>query len=126
VDLGNGWRLRAQVQDDGETAQQMARENADPYQAWFDFGKRHPHLNIRSRLPGERFHPLGMGGKSMKISDFMINQKIPQRARSVWPLICKGNEIVWVPGYQLAHTYRLMSDSKQVVKLSLIFLGKKA
>ena len=34
----------------------------------------------------------------MKISDFMINQKIPQRARAGWPLVCYGDEIVWVTG----------------------------
>jgi hypothetical protein len=44
---------------------------------------------------------------SAKLSDFMINQKMPRRARGTWPLLCKGDEIIWVPGYQIAHEYRL-------------------
>ena len=37
-------------------------------------------LSVRCRQPGDRFQPLGMG--HTRVSDFMINEKIPQRARS--------------------------------------------
>lgn len=60
-----------------------------------------------------------MDGKSVKISDFMINQKIPQRARAGWPLVCYGDEIVWVTGYQVGHPYRVTTQSRWVVNLRL-------
>jgi tRNA(Ile)-lysidine synthase len=119
LNLGSGWILRADVPKDLESAQIEAAENIDPYRIWLDLGKRNPLLGVRQRRPGDRFQPLGMGGKSMKVSDFMINQKIPQRARAGWPLILSGDEIVWVPGYQMGHPFRLRTVAKQIVKLSL-------
>lgn len=120
LDLGNGWILKAEILEDLETAQKYAKENHDPFQAWIDLEEQQPFLKVRPRLSGDRFKPLGMGGKSMKISDFMINQKIPQRARADWPLVCIGDEIVWVPGHRLGHNFRMQASKHLVVKLSLI------
>jgi len=117
--LGNDWILKAEIPPDGEIAIRDARGNSDPYQAWIDLGEREPLLNIRSRLLGDRFQPLGMEGKSMKISDFMINQKIPQRARAGWPLVCYGDEIVWVTGYQTGYPSRVTTQARRVVNLRL-------
>ncbi|NDJ61186.1 MAG: tRNA lysidine(34) synthetase TilS, partial [Chloroflexi bacterium] len=36
---------------------------------------------LRSRRPGDRFAPLGMQGHTQKISDWMIDHKVPQRLR---------------------------------------------
>lgn len=119
LDLGNGWTLRAEIPADITATQKAAQENRDPYRVWIDLGNQHPLLDIRPRRPGDRFQPLGMDGKSMKISDFMINQKIPQRVRAGWPLVCAGTEIVWVPGYRLGHSFRLWGESKRIVTLYL-------
>jgi tRNA(Ile)-lysidine synthase len=119
LDLVNGWLLRASFCLDVESAKEEAHDNQDPLRAWIDLGNRQPILNVRPRLPGERFQPLGMGSQSMKLSDFMINQKIPQRARENWPIICLDDEIVWLPGYRLAHPFRLTEKSQRVVFLQL-------
>jgi tRNA(Ile)-lysidine synthase len=117
--LGNGWRFTAELLSEGAAALPEALGNCDPYQAWIDLGDRQPRLMLRPRYLGDRFQPLGMAGKSMKLSDFMINRKIPRRARAGWPLVCVGDEIAWLPGYGLAHPFRLSGDSKSVVRLSL-------
>ncbi len=119
LDLGSGWILKAEIPSDVESAKIEAQGNRDPNRAWIDLGGRQPLLNIRPRLPGDRFQPLGMGGKSVKISDFMINQKIPQRARAGWPLVISGDEIVWVPGYRLAHPFRLTDQARNIVFLQV-------
>ena len=74
-------------------------------------------LEVRGRRPGDRIRPLGMQGGSQKLSDLMINVKIPRRAREGWPLVLSGGEIVWVPGYRLAHPFRLRAGTRQVVRL---------
>ena len=119
LDLGDGWFLRAEIPNSCEVAFTEARENCDPYQAWIDLGDRQPRLKVHSRQPGDRFQPFGMGGKSIKLSDFMINLKIPQRARGGWPLVCLGDDIVWVPGFRLADSYRLTRETRQAVFLSI-------
>jgi len=121
VELLQGWRLKAEIVRDVEAARQQALENADPYRAWIDLKDSEPTLNIRPRRPGDYFHPFGMGGKSSKVSNFMINQKIPARVREGWPLVCLGDEIAWVPGYRIGHGFRVSGDTQQAVFLQLIF-----
>ena len=47
-----------------------------------------------SRLPGDRFFPLGLQGRGQKVSDFMIKQKVPSAARGRWPLLCSGTTVL--------------------------------
>ena len=56
---------------------------------------------------------------SLKLSDFFVNVKLPGRARAGWPLICTGETIAWIPGYRLAHPFRITQDTRQVLKLVL-------
>jgi tRNA(Ile)-lysidine synthase len=55
----------------------------------------------------------------MKLADFMVNVKLPRRARDRWPVICAGDDIVWVPGYRLGHPFRLTKNTTKVIFLSL-------
>jgi tRNA(Ile)-lysidine synthase len=74
---------------------------------------------LRTARPGDRFQPMGMPGGSQSLSDFMVNHKLPRRARPGWPLVCVGKMIAWVPGYRLGHGYQLSSDTLQVIHLTL-------
>jgi tRNA(Ile)-lysidine synthase len=95
----------------------------DGFQAWLDHDALGDELLLRRRQPGDRFQPLGLTEGSVKLSDFMINEKMPQRARAAWPLLCKGPEIIWLPGYRLAHPYRLQAQTKRALHLQLLRQG---
>jgi hypothetical protein len=56
---------------------------------------------------------------SVKISDLMINRRLPQRARSAWPLVLSGAQIAWTPGLHTAHAFRLTGASRSAVHLQL-------
>lgn len=120
VKLPEGWRLKADVLDDLASAQAEALDNTDPYRAWIDEGNLRTGLIVRTRKPGERFTPLGMNQGSIKISEFMINEKLPRRARSAWPLVCTMDEVVWIPGLRLAQPFRLKPTTQKVIRLHLI------
>lgn len=51
-------------------------------------------LRLRTRRPGDRFKPKGMGGRSRKVKDWMIDRKIPRELRSRIPLVCANGEII--------------------------------
>jgi len=104
---------------DIETARQSAHGNGNSFIAWMDAGLTGDRFNIRTRRAGDHFQPLGMDGHSIKLSDFFVNVKLPERARRKWPLILVGNEIVWVPGFRLAHPYRITEETKRAVKMVL-------
>ncbi|MBL8099851.1 MAG: tRNA lysidine(34) synthetase TilS, partial [Anaerolineales bacterium] len=74
---------------------------------------------LRVRRAGDHFSPLGMEGHTQKISDFFVNEKVPQRARDRWPLLCAGDEIIWVPGFRPAHVHRLTDETKHVIYFSI-------
>lgn len=119
LELLNGWILQVDVVKDHQVAKRKALKNLDPFQTWMDLGKDQHHILIRDRRAGDVFKPLGMGGRKMKLSDFMINSKIPRRTRSRWPLVCVCGEIAWVPGYRLAHPFRLTGEAQKVVILKV-------
>ena len=58
-------------------------------------------LCVRTRLPGDRFQPLGMSG-TKKLKDFMIDEKIPNSMRDSVPLIVTSKGIAWVAGWRIA------------------------
>jgi tRNA(Ile)-lysidine synthase len=118
--LENDWVVIAEVCRDYKSVRETATENTNPYQVWLDKDKLSQPLSVRARLPGDRIQPLGMNGSSMKVSDLMINLKLPPRSRATWPLVCAANEVLWVAGCRSSHIARLRVDTSQVIHLTLM------
>lgn len=117
--LSGGWKLSCERWNIASLAMEQAKSNDDPFQAWLDAKGISDALELRVRQDGDRFEPFGMDGHEMKISDFFINVKLPQRARDRWPLLCMGEKVVWVPGYRPAHPFRLTSSTRQALYFSM-------
>jgi tRNA(Ile)-lysidine synthase len=56
-----------------------------------------------------------MESHSKKISDLFVNEKIPQRARENWVLLCSGADIIWAAGIRAAHFCRVTEKTKRVI-----------
>jgi tRNA(Ile)-lysidine synthase len=119
VNLSGGWKMTCERWNIASLAMEQARINDDPFQVWLDASGIADALELRPRHDGDRFEPLGMNGHHMKISDFFVNVKLPQRARDKWPLLCMGEKVVWVPGYRPAHSFRLTDSTRQALYFSL-------
>jgi len=117
--LSGGWKLNCERWNIASLAMEQARLSDDPFQVWLDAKGISDALELRVRQEGDRFEPLGMHGHMLKISDFFINVKLPQRARDRWPLLCVGEKVVWVPGYRPAHPFRLTDATRQALYFSL-------
>jgi tRNA(Ile)-lysidine synthase len=118
LELPGGGRLIAAVHPVTPDAYTQATANPDPYQAWLAADALRSPLTVRTRRPGDRFRPLGLGGHSLKLSDFMINTGLPRRARRGWPLVLSGDEIAWVPGYRLAEPFAVQPGTRRLVRLT--------
>jgi tRNA(Ile)-lysidine synthase len=119
VELRAGWQLSAERGPTKIKARDLSWEGMDAYQVWVDQGQLNLPLIVRTRKEGDRLQPYGMEGHSLKVSDLMINEKLPRRARERWPLVCSGEHIVWVVGYRLAHPFRVTQSTIEVVSLKL-------
>jgi tRNA(Ile)-lysidine synthase len=88
--------------------------------AFLDAEKVDGEVIIRTQLPGDRYSPLGLQGKSQKLSDFWINNKIPKRVRLSWPLILCKDEIIWIPGFQPSYSNRITEETKKAIRLEIM------
>lgn len=125
MELEGQWRFSSQRLPADSFEGNRVEQNADRFQAWLDADTLPESLELRVRQPGDRFQPLGLDGHTQKISDFMVNEKMPQRARDRWPLLCSGEMVIWVPGYRPAYSYRLTESTRHIVHFSLAFLKDK-
>lgn len=74
-------------------------------------------LTLRYWQEGDRIQPLGMEGSKL-LSDFFIDQKINVLDKHQIPLLCKGNEVLWVCGVRVSE--RLRANEKiQLYKLHI-------
>jgi len=81
-------------------------------------------LTIRSWKNGDFFYPLGLG-KRQKLSDFFINNKIERPAKKQIPVVCSGNEIVWLAGLRLDERYKVHRDKTNCFRLTIQKKGSK-
>jgi tRNA(Ile)-lysidine synthase len=86
----------------------------DPWMAYIP--ESFTPLIIRTRRPGDRFQPLGMDGHTVKLSDFMINQKIPVTDRKRWPLLASGDSVLWVCGHRVSE--RVKAGAGTMLKIT--------
>ncbi|MDM8527366.1 tRNA lysidine(34) synthetase TilS [Anaerolineales bacterium HSG24] len=115
--LGNtGWQLTAKpITKEDITVTQIKRIYG--WEAYLDTETiKHTPL-LRSRLPGDRFSPLGLHGRHQKIKTFMVNVKIPASQRDYVPLLVANKQILWVCGYRLAEQAAVTSKTKQLTYL---------
>ena len=119
VSLAGGWKITCERWRLPALAKEEAEENEDPFQVWLDAAELPEKFELRTRHHGDHFCPLGMDGHSQKLSDFFVNEKLPQRARNHWPLLCVGDEIIWVPGFRPSHRHRLKATTSEILYFSV-------
>ena len=123
--LEGNWQISAHVVERLPESPPWGKPDPDDFQAWID-GQHCPGpFIVRARRPGDRFRPLGMDGHSQKLSDVMINEKIPAEARGTWPLVVFEGEIVWLPGHRLSHSARVRQSSQRGIHLRLVHKAEK-
>jgi tRNA(Ile)-lysidine synthase len=90
------------------------------YVEYLDPKKITGQLILRSWKAGDYFFPLGMTS-SKKLSDFFIDNKIPNSEKLAIPILCEqdgANEhVIWICGYRLDERYKIDPSTKQILKV---------
>ncbi len=77
-------------------------------------------LYLRSRRPGDTFHPLGAPGRK-KLKDFFIDEKVPAARRDMVPLVVdEEGKIVWVVGHRIDDSVRVLEHTWAILELSYV------
>ncbi|HOG78525.1 MAG TPA: tRNA lysidine(34) synthetase TilS [Anaerolineaceae bacterium] len=122
LSLPGGWFLTAQYLESARLSD-LRPNFGDPFACWLNAAALPGPLLLRTWQPGDRFNPLGMANKTVKLADYWTNVGLPVRARSNWPLVVSGSQIIWVPGYRPAHSSRLTEAPQAVIHLQLTKTG---
>ena len=75
-------------------------------------------LNLRNRIDGDRFQPLGMKSH-VKLQDFFVDSAVPERWRNRVPIIDSAKGILWIVGYRLADWAKVLPEHQTVVRFEL-------
>jgi tRNA(Ile)-lysidine synthase len=74
-------------------------------------------LRVRAPVPGDRFAPLGMGGRSTPLNDFFRGRRVPPAQRACTPLLCDEAGIVWVVGHRIADRVKVTENTQRTLGL---------
>jgi tRNA(Ile)-lysidine synthase len=113
---GLGMEVEAEIFDDipAETSVKNYR-----WQALFDYDKIEPLLTMRNRQSGDWFCPAGMGGKSKKLQDYFVDEKIPRHERDTVPILLSGNDVLWVMGLRTDNRFLPGKGTKRVLMVQV-------
>ena len=91
-----------------------------PDTGYFDAGLFRFPAVIRSWKAGDKFQPLGMKGEK-KVSDFLIDEKIPLIKKKEVLVIESDNNLAWVVGYRVSNRFKVTNKTKEVIRMELSF-----
>ena len=96
VDLGSG---RVAVREYESVWLEHAPVRLDREIRWGDWTLRPKRdgLHVRGWRAGDR-----LANRNLKVQDLFVDAKVPRSQREAWPLVVRGDEVVYVPGIAAA------------------------
>lgn len=89
---------------------------ADQCTKWFDYDKIQELPEIRSRRPGDRITVTALG-QQKKISDLMIDEKVPRMLRDQIVFPVSGEEVLWIPGLRDNMRYFISRETRRILEI---------
>jgi tRNA(Ile)-lysidine synthase len=86
--------------------------------AALDYGQLQFPLKVRPWKEGDWFVPLGMNGKK-KVSDFLINEKVPANLKSRILVVTSDKSIVWIVGYRPDNRFKVTEKTEKILELEI-------
>ena len=115
--LAAGWAIEARLASE-PLAKGQARE------VCFDAEKVGSDLRLRTRRPGDRFQPRGLGGRHKSVKDYMIDAKVPRAVRAQIPLLVSEEGILWVVGWRASELAAPTAATRRFLCLRLLPPGQ--
>lgn len=98
-------------------SQESGGRRLSPWEAFID-ADAVGQLSLSAPTAGQRFEPLGLGGRGKALADFFTDRKVPRYLRAGWPLLLDADRIAWVGGHQIAHFARITDRSSRFYHFS--------
>ena len=102
-----------------EETEEVSISNDDNGHTSFDADKVNYPLTWRTWREGDFFYPLGMENRK-KISDFLIDRKIPLNDKAKVTVLESKGEIMWVVGHRISHHFRITPGTKRELRIKVM------
>ncbi|MFO8034956.1 MAG: tRNA lysidine(34) synthetase TilS, partial [Candidatus Bipolaricaulota bacterium] len=109
-----GWVVRTSI-----VSPPVDPKSCGEWVAHVDLDTLAPPLEIRTRAPGDRFRPLGMG-TDVRVSQLMSKAGLPRHLREGWPLLCDQRGVVWVVGVRLSEDHKVTANTQRVLRVEAV------
>jgi tRNA(Ile)-lysidine synthase len=86
--------------------------------ACLDFDLLKFPILVRKWRTGDKFMPLGMKNKK-KLSDFMIDEKIPLNLKRRLKVLESAGEVVWIIGHRIDERYKISSETRKIYEITV-------
>lgn len=83
---------------------------------WFDYDTIKKGLLMRRRRPKDRIC-IDARGNTQKLSDCMINAKIPAAKRDQIPILASKSRVLWIAGMRMAEDCRVTQSTRLVLEV---------
>ena len=112
VDIDGEFRVKCRVSNDFD----MDAIPRNTYTKWFDYDKIQNGLCIRNRRK-EDYIVINAEGNTRKLSDYMIDRKIPKGRRNLVPIIASGSHVVWVVGHRISEDVKVTDKTTRIIEI---------
>ncbi len=75
-------------------------------------------LVMRTRQPGDVISPKGFSG-TKKLQNYFVDRKIDRDLRDKLPLLCLGNQVLWIPGYEINEKFRATESTERILIIEM-------
>lgn len=90
----------------------------DPNIGYFDLAKMTFPMTVRTWQQGDKFCPLGMM-QQKKVSDLLIDTKVPLHLKDHVHVLISNNEIVWVMGHRIDNRFKITKTTNRILQVSM-------
>jgi len=95
------------------------RISRSPDLVQFDSSQISFPLQLRKWKNGDKFYPLGCTYKK-KVSDFFIDKKVNLFEKENAYVLCSGEDIIWVIGYQIDNRFRIRPETSEMLQIEFV------
>ena len=94
---------------------------ANAQTAYFDAARLRFPLSLRPWQAGDKLRPFGMGGKIKKVSDLLVDAKVPiNRKKDCLILLDNDQNILWVVGLRTDERFKVNAGTTEFLRFDIV------